>query len=162
MMVLKIPVTFLRDSAASQSVILEGVGKRSWLNCGGCNPQLPINGNDLAGGKVLLNPEITVVPLSEHSDDLELRFPEAFAVCSVTRAMSTRQKQGLPDEGEVELADSFMADSDCLALMAVVSLLATSPLVVTLVALAVSPSVDELSSEVCMSQEQLIIEHDKS
>ena len=65
--------------------------------------------------------------------------------------MSTRQKQGLPDEGEVELADSYMADPNCLASLPVVSPPDPSPLVVTLVASAVSSSAEKLSSKVCTS-----------
>lgn len=42
----------------------------------GVSPQLPIDGvalilgNDLAEGKVLLNPEVTAIPLPERSRDL--------------------------------------------------------------------------------------------
>ncbi len=115
----KVPITILRDSAASQSVILEGVlpltdmssVNSEALVCGfgmkfvgvplhsihldcelvkgcvvvGVRPQLPLDGvslllgNDVAGGKVLLNPEETVVPLPGQSDDLEQRYPEVFS-----------------------------------------------------------------------------------
>ena len=201
----KVPVTILRDSAASQSVILEGVlpfSDKSSVNSEalvrgfgmqfvgvplhaihldtelvngrvvvGVRPQFPIEGvsfilgNDLAGGKVLLNPEVTAVPLSEHPDDLEQRFPEVFSVCAVTRAMSTRQKQGLPDDGgEVELADSFLADSDILASLSAVSSPAPSLSVLTPVASAFSSPEMEPSSKVCMSRGQLMVEqkHDLS
>lgn len=112
----------------------------------GVSPQFPIDGvsvilgNDLAGGQVLLNPEVTAVPLSECPDDLEQKFPEVFSVCAVTRTMSQRQKRGLPDEeGEVELADSFIADSGCLLSPPVVSPPTPSP-VITPAALAVVSS----------------------
>lgn len=96
----KVPVTILRDSAASQSVL--PVSEESSVNahalvCGfgmqwvgvplhfihfdcdlakccvavGVSPKVPVEGiafilgNDLAGGKVLLNPEVTVIPLPE-------------------------------------------------------------------------------------------------
>lgn len=114
-------------------------------------------GNDLAEGKLLLNPEVTAVPLSEHSDDLQQRFQEVFTVCPVIPAMSMRQKQGLLDEGEVELADRFMANPNCLASLPVVSPPAPSPSVVTPVASA-SSSAEELSSKVCKSQDQLNVE----
>lgn len=45
------------------------------------SPQFPISGvpfilgNNLAGGKVLINSEVAAVPLSGHSDDLDQRFP---------------------------------------------------------------------------------------
>lgn len=111
----KVPVTILRESAASQSVLLEGVLPLSdkssvkasavvrgfgmqWvgvplhavhLDCDlvkgcvvvGVSPQFPIDGvgfilgNDLAGGKVLLNPEVTAVPLPEQSSDLQREYP---------------------------------------------------------------------------------------
>lgn len=70
-------------------------------------------GNDLAGGTVLLNPEVTLVPLTEHPDELSQRYPEVFSVCAVTRAMAG--KHDSPETGrEVHLADSFMIDPGCL------------------------------------------------
>ena len=57
----------------------------------------------------------------------------------------------------MELADSFMAYSNCLASLPVVSPPALSPSVATPVASA-SSSVEELSSEVCKSQDQLNVE----
>lgn len=106
----------------------------------GVHRQFPIDGvsfilgNDLAGGKVLLNPKVTAVPLSEHPDDSEQRFPKVFSVCAVTRAMSKGQPLSLPDEGcGVELADSFMVDSGCLVSPPVVSPPAPSPSAVSTV-----------------------------
>ncbi|XP_056441423.1 uncharacterized protein LOC130378840 [Gadus chalcogrammus] len=106
--------------------------------------QLPIEGvtlllgNDLAGGKMLINPEVIAVPLPENSDDLALKFPIVFSVCAVTRAMAERQKL----EAEVELSDSFLVDCS------------VSP--------TASPEVParsvlpQLDSKVCMSREQLV------
>lgn len=47
-----------------------------------------ILGNDLAGGKVLVNPEVTAVLSSGRFDELEQKYPELFSVCAVTRAMA--------------------------------------------------------------------------
>lgn len=44
-----------------------------------------ILGNDLAGGKVLINPKMTAVPLPACLGDLEQKNPGVFSV-SVTRA----------------------------------------------------------------------------
>lgn len=110
----------------------------------GVHRQFPIDGvsfilgNDLAGGKVLLNPQVTAVHLSEHPDDSEQRFPKVFSVCAVTRAMSKGQKLSLPDGGGgVELA--FMADSGCLVSPPVVSPPAQSPSVDNPAVSTVSP-----------------------
>ena len=76
----------------------------------GLRSQLPIEGvtlllgNDLAGGKMLINPEVIAVPLSDNSDDLALKFPKVFSACAMTRAMAERQEL----EAEVDLSNSFM------------------------------------------------------
>lgn len=55
----------------------------------GVSPQVPIEGvafilgNDQAVGKVLLNPEVTVIPLPKQSE-LEQEYPGVFSVCAVT------------------------------------------------------------------------------
>ena len=150
----KVPVTILRDSAASQSVLLEGVLPLSdkssvnaralvrgfgmqWvgvplhsihLDCDlvkggvvvGVSPQFPIEGvalilgNDLAGGKVLLNPEVTAIPLIEQSAELQREYPGVFSVCAVTRAMAERGKQDLPtgEDDNIDLSDSFLTEVD--------------------------------------------------
>lgn len=199
----KIPLTILRDSAASQSVILEGVlplSEKTSINADalvrgfgmqfvgvplhviyldtelvqgrvvvGVSPQFPIEGvsfilgNDLAGGKVLLNPEVTAVPLSEHPDDLERRYPEVFSVCAMTRAMLKRQ--GSPDEvSGVELADTFMAAPDSqVSLPAELPSEFPSPSQLypsggTPTAPAVVPSLVEGSgSKVCMSRDRFLV-----
>uniref|UniRef100_A0A671UEB7 Gypsy retrotransposon integrase-like protein 1 n=1 Tax=Sparus aurata TaxID=8175 RepID=A0A671UEB7_SPAAU len=195
----KIPVTILRDSAASQSVILEGVlpfSDTSSTNTKvlvrgfgmqyvgvplhtvhldsklvkgpvvvGVSPQFPISGvsfilgNDLAGGKVLLNPEVTAVPLSGHSDDLSQRFPEVFTVCAVTRAMRAGQKRCLTGgNGEVEAADILRAKSDCPDPAPLVPPPTPSTPVVTPEAPTVFSPAKDLSVKVEMSREQLIID----
>lgn len=139
-----VPVKMLRDTAASQSFILEGVlpfsdkaavGSevpvlgfgmkdigvllhkvcvKSDLVSGEVNvevhPRFPIQGvsfllgNDLAGGKVLVTPEVTPVPVRQSPDELAERFPKVFAACAVTLS---RYKQ---DKAEVDLSDSFICD----------------------------------------------------
>lgn len=71
--------------------------------------------------------------------------------------LKNKSKQGLPDDGSVELADSFMADPDYLASLQV-SLPAQSPPVVTPVASAASSFAKERGSKISMSQEQVNIE----
>ncbi len=62
----------------------------------GVGPQFPIEGvsfivgNNLARGKVLVNAEVIVVPLSENPHELEQKYPEVFSVCAVTRAIRTK------------------------------------------------------------------------
>lgn len=41
-----------------------------------------ILGNELAGGKVLINPEVTAVPFSECPDELERKYPEVCSICA--------------------------------------------------------------------------------
>lgn len=150
----KVPVTILRDSAASQSVLLEGILPLSantsvnasalvqgfgmqrvgvplhsiHLDCDlvkgcavvGVSQQFPIDGiafllgNDLAGGKVLLNPEVTAIPLPEQSGDLQQEYPGVFPVCAVTRAMVERERQGLTtgEDDDIDLFDSFLTGVD--------------------------------------------------
>ena len=111
----------------------------------GLRSQLPIEGvtlllgNDLAGGKMLINPEVISVPLPETTDDLALKFPKVFSACAMTRAMAERQKL----EAEVELSDSFLVD--CAAAPPV------SPEVPT-----DSVLLPQIDSKKCMSREQLV------
>lgn len=51
-------------------------------------------GNDFTGGKVLPNSEIIAVPLSEHPDELEQKYPGVFKVCTVSCVMSKEAKAG--------------------------------------------------------------------
>lgn len=142
----EVPVKILRDSAASQSFILEGVlplGQLSALGSDvpvvgfgmedlgvplhrvhlrsdllsgevtvGVRPAFPVQGvaflmgNDLAGGKVLVTPGMTPVPVSQSPDELARKFPTVFAACAVTRS---RYKKS---EEEVDLSDSFLCVND--------------------------------------------------
>lgn len=114
-----------------------------------------ILGNDLAGGKVLLNPEVTAVPQSECPDDLVEKFPGVFSIRRITGAMAEKQCQSPSGSGggEVELDDSFMADGDssvrpAFSFPGLVSPPSPSP-----------PSpVKESESKFSMSHEQLIAE----
>lgn len=144
----KVPVTILRDTAASRSIILQSVlplSDKTSLNCneivqgfGMKLVNLPMHsvqlesdlvsgpvavaactafpikgvdfllGNDLAGGKILVSPEVTAVPfLSEGPDELQVKYPTVFPVCAVTRSMA---KANLIDSDGLE--DSFMIDLD--------------------------------------------------
>lgn len=64
-------------------------------------------GNDLAGGKVLVTPDVTPVSVSQSPDELVHKFPTVFAACAVTRSM---YKKG--EEEELDLSDSFLCDSE--------------------------------------------------
>ncbi|KAM7406893.1 hypothetical protein PAMA_002878 [Pampus argenteus] len=209
----KVPVVILRDSAASQSVILSGVlplseksstesaalvrgfGMQfvgiplhtiyldSELVTGpvvvGVSDEFPVGGvsfilgNDLAGGKVLLNPEVTAVPRSECPDELVEKFPGVFSVCAITRAMAGKQRQLQIEssDGEVELSDSFMAEDSLSALQ---SLPSSHPVSLP-PALPALPSPDPVSvpplsphsplevsgTKLSMSREHLIIEQQR-
>lgn len=148
----KVPVTILRDSGASQSVLLEGVlllsdssfVRSSALIRGigmnfiglplhavflesslvkglvvvGVRSKLPVEGvsfilgNDLAEGKILLNPEVITVPLTEQPDELQKKFPNVFSVCAVTRAMAAKEGQKASDSDVVvDLAKCFSVDN---------------------------------------------------
>ncbi|TWW53814.1 NACHT, LRR and PYD domains-containing protein 9A NALP-theta [Takifugu flavidus] len=58
-------------------------------------------GNDLAGGKVLVTPEVTPVPIAQSPDELACKFPTVFAACAVTRS---KYRKG---EDEIGPSDSF-------------------------------------------------------
>ena len=75
----------------------------------GVRPSFPtegvdfILGNDLAGGKILVKPEVTVVPVAaKNPDKLAREYPEVFSACTVTRAMS---KRGLVNKDVIDLSD---------------------------------------------------------
>ena len=84
----------------------------------GIRPQFPVKGvsfllgNDLAGGKILLTPGMTPVPM-QGQDELSQQHPKVFASCAVTRSMSKQSNDDV-----VDLSDSFLAergdDSPCL------------------------------------------------
>ena len=141
----KVPVTILRDTAASQSfilsdvlplsrasgvdssVIVRGFGMQrmgsplhtiyleSDLVTGpvvvGVRPCFPIEGvsfllgNDLAGGRVLVKPEVTVVPMvTESNDRLAQKYPGVFSACAVPRAMTKHR----PVDDDVGLSGRFL------------------------------------------------------
>ena len=60
----------------------------------GVRPSLPVEGvsfilgNDLAGGRVLVSPEVTPVPFGNIPDELAPEYPDVSPACAVTRAMS--------------------------------------------------------------------------
>lgn len=66
-------------------------------------------GNDLAGGKILVKPEITAIPIV--SEDLEKKYPNVFSVCAITRATARKKATFLDGKCGVDLVDTFMADS---------------------------------------------------
>ena len=117
-----------------------------------------ILGNDLASGKVLLNPEVTAVPRSECPDDSVERFTGVFSICDITRAMAEKQCQSLSGsgDGEVEYGDSFMADGDSSVRPAFSPPGPSSPRPPS------PPSpVEESVSKLSMSYEQLIVEQQR-
>lgn len=143
----KIPVKILRDTAASQSFILEGVLPLNSVTAVGSDvpvrsfnmqdigvplhrimiesdlwsgdavvgarPGFPISGvsvimgNDLAGGRVLVTPEVTPVPVvCNRPDELAREYPNVFTSCAVTRAAAKREKE--QDKDDINLSESFM------------------------------------------------------
>lgn len=139
----EVPIVILRDSATSQSLILEGVlsfsNKSSmqsdilvlgvvWQYVGvplhtvyldsklvsgpvvvGVRDIFPafIVGNDLVGGKVLINPQVTAVPLTERPDRLRRKFPGMFPVPAITRTMSKKGGMGGVGTGWVHVGRLF-------------------------------------------------------
>lgn len=202
----KVPVTILRGSAASQSVLLEGVLPLSekscvdastlvrgfgmqWINvplhsvhldCDlvkgcvavGVSPQFPIDGvalilgNDLAGGKVLLNPEVTTIPLPEQSGDLQREYPGVFSVCAVTRAMAEREKRDLSaaEEDDIDLSDSFLTkvvrgtSSSVLSPPPADSVPDSPPAESAPSSVSLPASSPEIGLKLSMSRDQLIVE----
>ncbi len=75
-----------------------------------------ILGNDLAGGRVQVVPEVTSTPCKIDSpDELELAYPETFSVCVTTRAMSAKRNvegRSPSNQSEIPLYDTFMAQGD--------------------------------------------------
>ncbi|KAK7926273.1 hypothetical protein WMY93_008583 [Mugilogobius chulae] len=63
-----------------------------------------ILGNDLAGGRILVTPDVTAVPVPKNPDELEEKFPSVFPVCAVTRAMAKT--------ASYDLENSFITDPD--------------------------------------------------
>ncbi|XP_076863849.1 uncharacterized protein LOC143516142 [Brachyhypopomus gauderio] len=81
------------------------VGVRSVLPLKGVDVLL---GNDVAGGNVVPTIEVGEECDSCQSDGLAVRHPDVFAACVVTRSQERKKQQ----EGNVALADSFMAQLD--------------------------------------------------
>jgi len=140
------------QSSAGASVLIQGiecgtinvplhvVNLKSDLVSGpvtvGIRPTLPVQGislllgNDLAGDKVMANPQMTSKPsIQKSTEQLEQEFPGTFPVCAVTRAMSKKlseetsemskgtlkiptkvSKMSLKtsDEDDFDLSDTFM------------------------------------------------------
>lgn len=47
----------------------------------------------MAGGKVLITPDVTPVPVSPLPDDLARQFPPVFAACAVNRSSYKRENE---------------------------------------------------------------------
>lgn len=77
----KVPANILLDTAASQYFILEDVLPFSSSTLVGSDVPVMsfgvsmILGNDLAGGKVLVTPDVTPVPLLQCPDELAQKYP---------------------------------------------------------------------------------------
>ncbi|VDI57685.1 Hypothetical predicted protein [Mytilus galloprovincialis] len=120
------PIKILRDTGASQSLLLEDVPLhriylKSDLITGpvivGVRPNLPVEGvtlllgNDLARNKVVAEPIVTsepVVDVKSPEDDAEL-----YPACVVTRAMARKQQDENLQEDQfdyMDLSDTFIAD----------------------------------------------------
>ncbi len=81
------------------------VGVRSSLPFEGIQLLL---GNDLAGGKVVVNPVVTAKPCVDQSDDpLEKEVPDLYPACAVTRSMS-KKAVDTSQSGDIDLMDTFI------------------------------------------------------
>ena len=150
-----VQVVILRDTGASQSLLLEGVvdlndsftGKsilikgvecrnfltvplhsihlQSELYTGkaevGVRPELPVRGvsfilgNDLAGGKVSVNPIVVDKPQLSEKDELGEEFPNAFTSCVMTRSrakLAKSQTENSLDDSVENLSALFGSDDD--------------------------------------------------
>lgn len=143
------PVTILRDTGASQSLLVEDVLTlsenssvgASVLMCGvecgsievplhkvflcsdlvngpvvvGVRPSLPMEGitfllgNDLAGGRVVPNPQVVPQPMVQERAGLLEEVPDIFPACAVTRAMSHRGIGESKDQDSPNLRETFIA-----------------------------------------------------
>ena len=68
-------------------------------------------GNDLAGGKVVVNPLLTSTPcVDQPPDPIEQEIPDLYPSCAVTRAMAKKAKQndGMQDSA---LTDTLIGQS---------------------------------------------------
>ena len=124
------PIKILRDTGASQSLILADilpfsniplhhVNLSSDLVTGlvviGITPSLPFKGvhlllgNDLAGDKVVVNPLVTDTPnIRQTVDPIERDIPDLYPSCAVTRAMA--KKAILKNSNsDIDITDSFIS-----------------------------------------------------
>ena len=125
-------ITILRDTGASQSLLLESVmpfpSSRSSVLIQGIDSRdyssvplhmiklskLPIRGvdmllgNDIAGDKVVPVPQLTDDPVQSSPDDLAIRFPSTFPSCVVTRSMAKQRNL----DHDMTLDDTFMTNID--------------------------------------------------
>ena len=100
----------------------------------GVRPSLPVRkvslilGNDLAGGKVVVNPHVSSLPCGETKEKEVEEFPGLFSACAVTRARSRAAKcqvdTGIVAKGNETLegiADTFLGDEnkDCFSMASV-------------------------------------------
>ncbi|VDH97310.1 Hypothetical predicted protein [Mytilus galloprovincialis] len=109
------PIKILRDTGASQSLLLEDLITGPVVV--GVRPNLPVEGvtlllgNDLARNKVVAEPIVTsepVVDVKSPEDDAEL-----YPACVVTRAMARKQQDENLQEDKfdyMDLSDTFIAD----------------------------------------------------
>ena len=145
------PITILRDTGASQSLILADTLPFSektssgtsvlvqGVECGfvnvplhdiylssdlvngpvavGIRQSLPFKGvhlllgNDLAGGKVVVNPLVTDTPCIDQSPDpIEQELPDLYPSCAVTRAMA-KKAMLTENQSDIDLTDSFIGQS---------------------------------------------------
>jgi hypothetical protein len=82
------------------------VGIRSFLPFKGVHLLL---GNDLAGDKVVVNPLLTDTPCVDQT--LEQEIPDLYPSCAVTRAMAKKAIQEDSYGSDIDLADTFIAQS---------------------------------------------------
>lgn len=87
---LPLHAVFLESSLVKGLVV---IGVRSKLPVEGASFIL---GNDLAGGKIILNPEVITGPLTEQSDELQKKVSQRlFRVCCNPRYGSQRGTEGI-------------------------------------------------------------------
>ena len=75
-------------------------------------PSLPFKGvhlllgNDLAWGKVVVNPLLTIIScIDQPPDPTEQEIPDLYLSCAVTRAMAKKAKQ---NDGDIDLTNTFL------------------------------------------------------
>lgn len=86
-----VPVVVPLHTVSLESELVSGrvtVGLRPFFPIGGVSVIL---GNDLAGDRVLVTPEVAAVPMGQSPDRLAMQHPRVFEACAVTRAMAKSQ-----------------------------------------------------------------------